>query len=285
MNKRLACVAMLSLASVWGQRITDRRSAEIRGGGGEGKCTIEVEVDDVAEVEIIGSNAAIRTINGSPATFRRFQCNQAMPNRPSQFRFQGIDGRGRQELVRSAEDDGRAVIRIEDSKGGREGYTFDIFWRGGTGYGGGSGQGGGFERGGGRGPGGRGGYDDQSRGGYEGNNGWHNGWGNGNGWVSNGNFNFQGGRRDSGSYRDRNGDRRRLDSARVFIDNSGAITVTFDSDQGVLEFAGRIDRRDGRRVFAQVRGSGMFGPMEIEMSSPTTVGRISLSAVSLTWSN
>ncbi|MCX6594717.1 MAG: hypothetical protein NTZ56_24655 [Acidobacteria bacterium] len=280
MKKRLACVALLSLSSLWSQRITDRRSAEIRGGGGEGKCTIEVEVDDVAEVEIIGPNAAIRTINGSPATFRRFQCNQAMPNRPAQFRFEGVDGRGRQDLVRSAEDGGRAVIRIEDSKGGREGYTFDIFWRGGSGYGGG-----GFERGGGFGRGGRGGYEGDSRGGYGDNNGWNDGWGNGNGWISNGNFNFQGGRRDSGSYRDRNGDRRRLDSARVFIDNSGAVTVAFESDQGRLEFAGRIERRQGRRVYAQVRGSGMFGPMEIEMSSRTTVGRITLSAVSLSWSN
>ncbi|MCX6596687.1 MAG: hypothetical protein NTV70_10005 [Acidobacteria bacterium] len=270
----------LSLSSVWSQRVTDRRSAEIRGGGGEGKCTIEVEVDDVAEVEIVGPNAAIRTLNGSPATFRRFQCNQQMPNRPEQFRFKGIDGRGRQELVRSADDGGRAIIRIEDSKGGREGYTFDIFWRGGSGYGGGGGPRDGGPRGGGYERGNRGG----SRGGYEDDD-WNDGWGNGNGWTNNGGFSFEGGRRDSGSYRDRNGDRRRLDAARVFIENSGAVTVSFSSDSGRVEFAGRVERRQGRRIFAQVRGGGMFGLMEIEMSSRANVSRISLSAVGLNWSN
>jgi hypothetical protein len=278
MKKKIVCLLALGLSSAWSQRVTDRRSAEIRGGGGEGKCTIEVEVDDVAEVEIVGPNAAIRTLNGSPATFRRFQCNQAMPNRPEQFRFKGIDGRGRQELVRSADDGGRAIIRIEDSKGGREGYTFDIFWRGGSGYGGGPRDGG--PRGGGYERGNRGG----SRGGYE-DDGWNDGWGNGNGWTNNGGFSFEGGRRDSGSYRDRNGDRRRLDAARVFIESSGAVTVSFSSDPGRVEFSGRVERRQGRRIFAQVRGGGMFGLMEIEMSSRANVSRISLSAVGLNWSN
>ncbi len=277
MNKRFVCLVALSLTSLWSQRITDRRSAEIRGGGGEGKCTIEVEVDDVAEVEIMGPNATIRTLNGSPSTFRRFQCNQQMPNRPEQFRFKGIDGRGRQELIRSADDGGRAIIRIEDSKGGREGYTFDIFWRGGSGYGGGD-RGGGHERG------NRGGNRGGSRGGYE-DDGWNDGWGDGNGWIVNGDFRFDGGRRDSGSYRDRNGERRRLDGVRVFIADGGLVTVTFQAEGGRIEFTGRVERRQGRRVFAQVRGGGMFGLMEIEMSSRSTVGRISLPAVGLNWSN
>jgi hypothetical protein len=64
-----------------------------------------------------------------------------MPARPADFRFQGIDGRGRVQLVRDPRQNrGVAVVRIEDSKGGREGYTFDLIW-----------QGGGFDRGGDRG--------------------------------------------------------------------------------------------------------------------------------------
>jgi len=149
MNHRLMILSVVVAVSLWGQRVTDRRSAEIRGGGGEGKCTIEVVVDDSAEVEIRGTNAVIRTITGNPSTFRRFQCNQPMPERPYGFRFSGVDGRGRQQLVRPAGDGGPAVIRIDDPKGGSEGYTFDITWSGGGynsgregGYGGGGNRGG-----------------------------------------------------------------------------------------------------------------------------------------------
>jgi hypothetical protein len=108
--------------------------ANIRGGGGDGKCTFEVEVGGVAEVEIRGDQGYVRTISGSPARWRRLDCNQPLPAAPNDFRFKGIDGRGRQDLVRDPNSNrGAAVIRIEDSKGGREGYTGDIMWRGGSG--------------------------------------------------------------------------------------------------------------------------------------------------------
>jgi len=139
-------VFALLIATASAQRVTDRRTADIRGGGGEGKCTIEVLVDGVAEVEVNGRNAQIRTLSGAPSTIRRFQCNQEMPNRPNDFRFEGIDGRGRQELVRAPGNGRVAVVRIEDRQGGSEGYTFDLLWRGfggGGGFPGGSGGGGG----------------------------------------------------------------------------------------------------------------------------------------------
>ncbi|MBL8241049.1 MAG: hypothetical protein JNM66_26745 [Bryobacterales bacterium] len=120
----------VSAFSQWGGE--QMRTANIRGGGGDGKCTIEVEVDGVAEIEIRGSVARLRTRYGQPSTWRRFDCNQPMPARPYEFRFRGIDGRGRQDLVRDPNGGGAAVVRIEDAKGGREGYTFDIMWRGGT---------------------------------------------------------------------------------------------------------------------------------------------------------
>ncbi|MEO8130106.1 MAG: hypothetical protein ABJF23_09870 [Bryobacteraceae bacterium] len=138
------------------QRVQNFR-ASITGGGDHGKCTIEVNVDDTAEVEIYGTEGRLRTFSGSPATWRRFQCNEPMPRNPGDFRFRGIDGRGRVELVRDPRDNGgRAIVRIQDSKGGREGYTFDLEWRGG----GGGYPGGGFPSGGNRGdgyPGGGGG--------------------------------------------------------------------------------------------------------------------------------
>jgi hypothetical protein len=112
--------------------------AVIRGGGSPngGKCTIEVNIDSVAEVEINGDVGRIRTLAGQPSQWRRFECSGVMPARPADFRFQGIDGRGRVQLVRDPRQNrGVAVVRIEDPQGGREGYTFDLIW-----------QGGGFER-------------------------------------------------------------------------------------------------------------------------------------------
>ena len=134
MRRTLGILLLLSAGSLLAQfRGEQTRTANIRGGGGDGKCTIEVEVDGVAEVEIRGTVARLRTREGQPATWRRFDCNQPMPVRPYDFRFRGIDGRGRQDLVRDPSSGGFAVIRIEDPKGGREGYTFDVMWRGGSG--------------------------------------------------------------------------------------------------------------------------------------------------------
>lgn len=283
MKKLFLILFVVGLSGVWAQRVTDRRTAEIRGGGGDGKCTVELTVDDVAEVEIRGRDAKVRTVSGSPASFRRFECNQELPNRPSDFRFKGVDGRGRQNMVRSASDGGRAVIRIEDSKGGSEGYTFDIFWSGG-GYSSNNGgydshydqhykNGGGYNNNG-------GGYNNNGN-----NGGWNNGWGNGNGWVTNGSFNYEGGRRGAGSYRDRNGRMQRLDNVKAFIGTSGIMAASFQSDNGPVQFIGKVESRQDRRVICSVKNDQMTGTMEIEMGSYNSIKRIRLRDINLNWSN
>src|ERR1700722_14165973 len=109
-----------------------QRQATIVGGGGpdRGKCTVEVVVDGVAQVEIRGANATLHTLSGQPAQWRRFEGTGALPASPGNFRFSGVDGRGRQELVRDPRNGGSAVVQIEDKDGGSEGYTFDINWDG-----------------------------------------------------------------------------------------------------------------------------------------------------------
>ncbi len=110
------------------------RRADIRGGNGNsGKCTIEVVVDGAAELEVRGDNAFLRNLGGQPALWRRFECTGPMPPNPANFRFKGIDGRGRQNLVRDPRQGGGAVVRIEDPQNGSEGYTFDLLWDGGSG--------------------------------------------------------------------------------------------------------------------------------------------------------
>ena len=129
----LAVTAAAALITPVGAQSAERR-ANLTGGGGNdgGKCTIEVSVDGAADVEIRGDRGFLRTISGQPAQWRRFECSGPIPVNPAEFRFSGVDGRGRQELVQDPRRaSGAAVVRIQDVNGGAEAYTFDLVWRGG----------------------------------------------------------------------------------------------------------------------------------------------------------
>jgi hypothetical protein len=121
------------VATSAGAQQYQRRATMIGGGSGDrGKCTIEVVVDGAADVEIRGDQGTIKNISGRPAEWRRFECTASLPANPADFRFAGIDGRGRQQLLRDPRNGGVAVVRIEDPNGGSEGYTFDLMWGGGN---------------------------------------------------------------------------------------------------------------------------------------------------------
>ena len=113
---------------------TYQRQALISGNGGQenGKCTVEVTADGVVEVQLRGTNGVLRNISGQSPQWRRFECTGPMPNRPASFKFSGVDGRGRQQLIMDPAQNGVAVVRIEDPSGGAQAYTFDGEWRGGT---------------------------------------------------------------------------------------------------------------------------------------------------------
>ena len=114
--------------------------AQITGGNGSGKCTFEIRTGGTADVEIRGSQGRVRPVSGGPAQWVRLKCNQPLPMRPNSFRFKGVDGRGRQTLLRDPNsNNGTAVVRIQDNRGGMEGYTGDIMWNGGSGSGNGGG--------------------------------------------------------------------------------------------------------------------------------------------------
>jgi hypothetical protein len=108
------------------------RRATIQGNGQatDGKCTVEVIVDGVAEVEIEGDMALLRNFSGQTPQWRRFQCTAMPPRVPLNFRFQGVDGRGKQTLAVKPGAGAPAVVRIEDAANGSDGYTFDIMWSG-----------------------------------------------------------------------------------------------------------------------------------------------------------
>jgi hypothetical protein len=98
-----------------------------------GKCTIEVVVDGVAEIEVTGAEGRMRTLTGARATWRRMDCNMPLPPAPTEFHFSAQTGRGSQKLVSEpTRNNGIAMVRIEDGEGGAEGYKFDLEWRGGS---------------------------------------------------------------------------------------------------------------------------------------------------------
>jgi hypothetical protein len=136
MSKRFLCVFVGMAAGIPLLAQDMPRRATFRGGAGpdSGKCTIEVVVDGAAEVEIRGDNANLHNLSGQPPQWRRFECTGPLPANPRDFRFAGVDGRGRQTLMRDPRNSGgAAVVRIEDPDNGSEGYTFDIMWSNGGG--------------------------------------------------------------------------------------------------------------------------------------------------------
>jgi len=233
--------------------------AQIRGGGDHGKCTIEVDVDGVAEIEIQGDQGRMRTLSGNPSGWRRMECNQPLPPNPQGFRFSGVDGRGRQTLLRDPSSNrGVAVVRIEDPQGGHEGYTFDIEWGGGGGYR----------------PDGPGriieppiadrGRDD---GGFrrDRNGRWDD------------DLRFTG--RGDGNFNDFRGPDDRLYDCDVTVDRRGTVTVTFETARRTrLTFNGRLTRFDRDLIVADMSGRGVRGSMEIRLNGRDRVTDISMSA-------
>src|SRR5664279_5501967 len=96
----ILATTFLALSPLSAQQF-QRRATMVGGGGPDrGKCTIEVVVDGVAEIEIRGDQGSIRNLAGQPAQWRRFECSAPLPRNPAEFRFAGVDGRGSQQLVR-----------------------------------------------------------------------------------------------------------------------------------------------------------------------------------------
>ncbi len=124
----VGCVGLASAAAAQTQR---RATLTANGDNGRAKCTIEVVVDGSADIEISGDSGVIRNQSGRPPQWRRFECTARMPANPVGFHFSGVDGRGRQQLVRDPQNGGVAVVRIDDKDGGAEAYTFDLTWAGG----------------------------------------------------------------------------------------------------------------------------------------------------------
>lgn len=111
------------------------RRAEITGGRGPGRCTIEVSVDHAAELEIRGDLGNLTTLAGQTAYWRGFRCNAPLPRAPHDFRLTRVNGRGTVRLIQDPRNNrGAARVHISDPQGGRANYALEVAWRGGDGW-------------------------------------------------------------------------------------------------------------------------------------------------------
>lgn len=99
-----------------------------------GRCIVRIMVDDVVNVRIGNGRILVQTLQGRDSRDDGSECSSLLQNgrNLSDFRFRGIDGRGEVRLQSDPRQDprGEAVIFIRDSKGGDEGYTFEVSWQG-----------------------------------------------------------------------------------------------------------------------------------------------------------
>ena len=155
-------LALVGAGMASAQRGVVRINPRITGGdSSSGKCIVRIMVDDTVNVRIGNGQIRVETLAGQPSRDDGSECSSMLRNgrNLSDFRFRGIDGRGEVRLQADPRQDGRgeAVVYIRDSKGGDEGYTFEVSWQGDNGN---SNGGGGFFPGGGNNGGNNGaGYD------------------------------------------------------------------------------------------------------------------------------
>jgi hypothetical protein len=274
-----AALFLAVCATAFAQRYEEFHGRITGTSGDRGKCTIDIVVDGVVEVEVSGSDGRMRALSGAAPQWRRLQCNMPMPANPGEFRFSPQEGRGKQTMLREpGQNRGVALVRIEDPDGGSEGYKFDLEWRGtGSFNSGGFGNGGGFGNNG---------------GGFGGNNNGNSGnggsiFGNGNnGNGNNGNpgpipgwnrqLDYNG--RGDGYYRSFRGSDAQLSDGSVHIDRNGRVDVQLTTNQrDRITLSGRLISVDRDRLVAEMSGSNMRGNMDIRVDNKNRVQEITMS--------
>ncbi len=256
--------------------------------GDRGKCTIDIVVDGVVEVEVSGLDGRMRALSGADPQWRRLQCNMQMPPNPAEFRFSPQEGRGKQTILRDPNQNrGVTLVRIEDPDGGKEGYKFDLEWRGtnggtfgnggggfgnGGGFGKGNGNGGGFGNGNGNNNGNTGGiFDGPGNNGRGGNFPGPNGVP---GWNQQLDFNGRG----DGYYRSYRGSDAQLSDCSVNIDRNGRVDIEIGTNQrDRIKLTGQLISMDRDRLVADVSGSGMRGNVDIRIDNRNRVQELTMS--------
>jgi hypothetical protein len=120
----------LLLLSLIGSPIFARPSSIQRSGNGIASFRWEGEVDGTSFVRIRGRQVQSRSESGLPIQNQQFDFTDPLPGTPVQVVLAEVQGRGRVNLVQQPrpENNFTAVVRIDDSKGGKSPYSFILRW-------------------------------------------------------------------------------------------------------------------------------------------------------------
>ncbi|MFM2125060.1 MAG: hypothetical protein RL328_1511 [Acidobacteriota bacterium] len=247
--------------TVFGQGVVSR--ARISGAiGGQGKCSVEVQIDGTANVEIAGDQGRITALSGGNGQWRKLECNQGLPFAVQDFRFSAQGGRGTQELAAGPnENRGVAVIRVDDPQGGADTYRFEITWVAANGQNGRNNV-----------PGRTGSIFDNDN--FPNNNGFPNG-----GQPSNNdqvNFRAPG----DGYLRQFRGGDDQINEGFVQVDRSGRVQVELNTrGNGRVRLTGNVILSAGDRLVANMSGGTMQGAMEILLDARNRVQELAMTGV------
>lgn len=271
--------ANLAAQSDW-QEITPRRTRDYDERRSEGYCAIRVWVDDLVIIHTRGGKVAFETVRGQRARDAGTECSQPLPSGDAlaDFRWRGIDGRGRVELLEEPDRRNRftAIVRIEDTKGGGQEHHFRLTWRnlrpgsgGASDWGGWGGDGDGGNRGGGWGPGGRSGAGGNPPGG-----GWGAGGRPGGGWGGSGNWQeVRSEDRGRGTLEVRGQRAETLTDARVEIRGDGEANLEFRGGANP-RYRGRVTGQRGDEYLIRLERAG-FDDIDGEARVLMRRGRVS----------
>jgi hypothetical protein len=98
----------------------------------EGRCEVQVWVDNRAEVRMRGDSIFLRTMEGSKSRDEGSECSQPLPyNSVRDFQVRQTAGRSRLTLAQepSRANNFTALVAIEDKQGGGDNYAFEVTWR------------------------------------------------------------------------------------------------------------------------------------------------------------
>jgi hypothetical protein len=89
-------------------------------------------VDHEALIEIRGRRVSARAVRGAAVNSNQGNFSSALPRRSVNVRLEQLSGRGRVELVEQpgANNNYAALVRITDSDGGSDQYSFRLAWDG-----------------------------------------------------------------------------------------------------------------------------------------------------------
>jgi hypothetical protein len=120
----------LLLLSLIVSSIFARSSSTQRSDQGIASFRWEGEVDGTSFIRIRGREVRSQSQSGLPVQNQQFDFTDPLPNAPVQLVLAEVEGRGRVYLIQQPrpENNYTAVVRIDDSKGGKSPYSFVLRW-------------------------------------------------------------------------------------------------------------------------------------------------------------